>query len=49
MVSFFRDNETRKKKISESLKKHYESDKGLSHKLALSQKKKEYWKKLKGE
>lgn len=47
MPDFFSDNEKRKKRISESLKKHYESDSGISHKIAISQKKKEYWKKIK--
>lgn len=36
------------KKISESLKKHFQSDKGVSHRIAISQAKKEYWKKIKG-
>lgn len=47
MPEFFSNNEARKKKISESLKKHYESDDGINHKIAISQKKKEYWKKIK--
>jgi len=47
MPDFFSDNETRKKKISESLKKHYESDDGTAHKVAISQSKTEYWKKIK--
>lgn len=49
MPDFFTDNEARKKKISESLKKHYEGDGGKSHKIAISQAKIRYWKKLKGE
>ena len=49
MPEFFSNNEERKKKISESLKKHYESESGILHKIAISQKKKEYWKKIKGE
>lgn len=49
MPDFFSNNEARKKRISESLKKHYDSDDGINHKIAISQAKKEYWKKVKGE
>lgn len=37
------------KKISESLKKHFQGDGGISHRIAISQAKIEYWKKIKGE
>ena len=49
MTKFFSDNENRKKKISETLKNYFKSEKGKEHKEKIKKAKIEYWKKIKGE